>query len=39
MREQHDGAIGWQAENTNVPDAYDWVAYVARLTALAHRYP
>jgi uncharacterized damage-inducible protein DinB len=38
MREQHDGAIGWQAANTNVPDGYDWVAYVARLTALADRY-
>jgi uncharacterized damage-inducible protein DinB len=38
MREQHDGAIGWQAENTNVPDAYDWVAYVANLRALANRY-
>ncbi|MDA8263868.1 MAG: DinB family protein [Actinomycetota bacterium] len=35
MREQHDGATGWQPENTNVPDGFDWSAYVAKLTALA----
>jgi uncharacterized damage-inducible protein DinB len=35
MRESHDGAIGWQRENTNIPDDYDWPAYVAKLTALA----
>jgi uncharacterized damage-inducible protein DinB len=35
MRESHDGAIGWQRENTNIPDDYDWSAYVAKLTALA----
>jgi uncharacterized damage-inducible protein DinB len=38
MREQHDGAIGWQRENTNVPDDYDWPAYVAKLTKLADRF-
>ncbi|GIF02675.1 DinB family protein [Actinoplanes siamensis] len=38
MREQHDGAIGWHPENTNVTDGYDWPAYVARLTALADRF-
>jgi uncharacterized damage-inducible protein DinB len=35
MREQHDGATGWQPQNTNVPDSYDWPAYVAKLTSLA----
>lgn len=38
MREQHDQAVGWQPETTNVPDGYDWPAYVAKLTALAHRF-
>jgi hypothetical protein len=38
MREQHDGAVGAQRENTNVPDASDWPAYVAKLTALAERF-
>jgi uncharacterized damage-inducible protein DinB len=38
MREQHDGAIGWQRETTNIPDDHDWPAYVAKLTTLADRY-
>lgn len=38
MREQHDGAIGWQRENTNIPDDYAWPAYVAKLTKLADRF-
>ena len=38
MREQYDGAVGWEAENTNIPDGYDWPAYVARLTHLADRF-
>ena len=38
MREQHDGAIGWQRQNTNVPDDFDWPAYVAKLTELADRF-
>lgn len=38
MREAHDGAIGWQPANSNIPDDYDWPAYVAKLTALADRY-
>jgi hypothetical protein len=38
MREQHDKAIGWQPENTNVPANYDWPAYIAKLTELANRY-
>jgi hypothetical protein len=35
MRELHDGVTGWQPANTNVPDAFDWPAYVAKLTQLA----
>jgi uncharacterized damage-inducible protein DinB len=38
LRETHDGAIGWQPDNTNVPAGYDWPAYVAKLTAIAERY-
>jgi uncharacterized damage-inducible protein DinB len=38
MRETYDGAIGWQRENTNVPDEYDWPAYVAKLTDIADRF-
>lgn len=38
LREQLDGAIGWERESTNVPDDYDWPAYVARLTTLADRF-
>ena len=38
MREQHDSAIGCQPQNTNVPDGYDWSAYVAELTALANQF-
>jgi uncharacterized damage-inducible protein DinB len=35
MREAFDGAVGLLADNPNVPDSYDWPAYVAKLTALA----
>ena len=38
MREQHDRAIGRQRDNTNLPDNYDWPAYVAKLTKLADRF-
>jgi hypothetical protein len=38
MREQHDGAIGWQQGKTDIPDGHDWPAYVAKLTALADRF-
>jgi uncharacterized damage-inducible protein DinB len=38
MREQHDAAIGCQPASTNIPDGYDWPAYVARLTALADQF-
>jgi hypothetical protein len=35
LREQHDGAIGWEPGSTNVPDTYDWPSYVAKLSRLA----
>ncbi|MEV0726957.1 DinB family protein [Micromonospora purpureochromogenes] len=38
MREQHDGAIGWQRESSNIPHDYDWPAYVTKLTKLADRF-
>lgn len=38
IREQHDGAIGLRSQNTNIPDGYDWPAYVTKLTSLADRF-
>ncbi|GAB1641029.1 DinB family protein [Krasilnikovia sp. MM14-A1259] len=38
MREQHDGAVGWQREDSNIPRGYDWPAYVTKLTKLADRF-
>ena len=39
LREQLDGAAGLTSDVSNLPDsAYDWPAYVAKLTALAERY-
>ena len=38
MREQHDQAVGWHIASPNVPDDYDWPAYVAKLTDLANRF-
>jgi uncharacterized damage-inducible protein DinB len=38
MREQHDQAVGWQRDSSNIPDGYDWAAYVAKLTDLADRF-
>lgn len=38
LREAVDGAVGWHGEGDNVPEAYDWPAYVARLTALADKF-
>jgi uncharacterized damage-inducible protein DinB len=38
MREMYDGAIGLRSQNTNIPDGYDWPAYVAKLTELANRF-
>jgi uncharacterized damage-inducible protein DinB len=37
LRESSDGATGWRPDNSNLPDGYDWPAYVAKLTALADR--
>ncbi len=39
LREQIDGAAGLRVDNTNVPDGFDWPAYVATLTALAEAAP
>lgn len=38
IREQHDSAIGLRRDSTNIPDGYDWPAYVAKLTRLADRF-
>ncbi|MEU7752857.1 DinB family protein [Micromonospora sp. NPDC049171] len=38
LREQHDGAVGWRRDNSNIPDGYDWPAYVRKLTKLADRF-
>ncbi|MFI6780106.1 DinB family protein [Micromonospora sp. NPDC050276] len=38
MREQHDATIGLRRDNTNVPDDYDWPAYVSKLTKIADRF-
>jgi len=38
MREQLDNAVGLQAGNTNVPDGYDWSAYVEKLNSLAAKF-
>ncbi|MGC5310464.1 DinB family protein [Micromonospora zamorensis] len=38
IREQYDSAIGLRQDNTNIPDDYDWAAYVAKLTKLADRF-
>lgn len=38
MREAHDGAVGWREQNGNLPDAYDWAGYTAKLTTAANRF-
>ena len=38
MREQHDTAVGLRRNNSNVPDDYDWPAYVSKLTKLADHF-
>lgn len=38
LREQIDGAAGLRAEASNIPEQYDWPAYVAKLTILAERF-
>ncbi|GGM25857.1 MULTISPECIES: DinB family protein [Micromonospora] len=35
LREQHDATIGLGRTDSNIPDDYDWQAYVTKLTALA----
>lgn len=37
LRELHDGAVGCQPANTNIPTGYDWPAYVSKLTSIADR--
>ncbi len=38
MREQQDASVGYRLGNTNLPEGYDWPAYVAKLTALAGQF-
>lgn len=38
MREQLDATIGCQPSSTNIPDGYDWAAYVAKLSGVADRF-
>jgi uncharacterized damage-inducible protein DinB len=38
MREQHDSVIGLRRENTNIPEDYDWPAYVTKLAKLAEPF-
>ncbi|MCX5065023.1 DinB family protein [Micromonospora lupini] len=38
MREQYDGAIGWQQDSTAVPDGQDWPGYVSKLRKLADHF-
>ncbi len=38
MREQLDAATGMRPGDSNVPDDYDWPAYVTKLTQLADRF-
>ncbi|WP_406108534.1 DinB family protein [Micromonospora globbae] len=38
MREQLDTVIGLRRENTNIPQDYDWPAYVTKLRKLADRF-
>ncbi len=39
LREAIDGTTGMLPEATNIPDAFDWPGYVARLTAIADQFP
>ncbi|MEU8157427.1 DinB family protein [Micromonospora sp. NPDC048986] len=38
IREQHDTTIGLRQGNPNIPDDYDWPAYVSKLTKLADHF-
>ncbi len=39
LREQADGAAGMRAAARNLPDGFDWPAYVDRLTGIADSFP
>lgn len=39
LREQLDGAAGLRPSSTNLPDGFDWPAYVARLRGIAEGFP
>lgn len=38
LREQIDGSVGWRQTGDNVPEGYDWSAYVTKLSALAETF-
>ena len=38
LREQVDRSVGWRQPGDNVPEGYNWPAYVAKLTGLAERF-
>lgn len=38
LREQIDSAAGLNVAYSNLPDGYDWPAYVTKLTAIAERF-
>ncbi|MEU8116753.1 DinB family protein [Micromonospora sp. NPDC048947] len=38
IREQHDTTIGLRQGNPNIPNDYDWPAYVSKLTKLADHF-
>lgn len=38
LREGVDGATGWRGDGDNLPEGYDWAAYTAKLTEIAHRF-
>jgi len=38
LREQVDGVVGWRKAGDNVPSAYDWPTYVAKLTTIAEKF-
>ncbi len=39
LRELADGAAGLRPDATNLPDGFDWAAYLARLTTIADGFP
>ena len=38
LREGVDGAVGLRADNSNLPDDYDWDGYLARVQGIADRF-